>query len=770
MSWFRSRRSKASNTPVPHKKSNSEPQFVTKLDEPPNWAPRKKRPSTKSRRLRTRRMLAETLHARSLLAANVFDDSLAEDWGNWSWDSTVDFAESSTVHEGAAAISVRNDQSWGAFYLGNSNQVAVDGDDTLNFAIHGGTEAPPLQLFVTTPDGRWIDAGSVAAAQDSWLDISIPLNSLGESITALDGIVLQDFSGTPSAPYFVDTIHIGESNSSDPGDDNPGSGTGGGQYVSALFVDDFVNDWQSWSWNTSVDTNTSVVFEGSHSLQVSYSGAYAGLYFGRNDALTTQDFDSVEFAIHGGTGGQDVNVFVLDADGSYLPAASLTLEAGNWSEHAVNLWEIGDPSRFSGLVFQDAGGGNSTPFYVDEVVLTSVGEPDPQTSTGPSITIDPNVIHGTISDDIYGLNFADPQLAADIGLTVDRWGGNSTTRYNYEIDTFNTASDWFFENIANEVDDESALPAGNAADQFVAANQNRGSDSIITLNTLGWIPKSRDKVGGFSVEKYGEQQEVDPWLPGYGNGVRPDGSYITGNDPYDTSIPSDEAFAQQWITHLQSQFGTAADGGVQYYALDNEPMLWHYTHRDVHPEPASYDEVLSKGVSYAGAIKDIDPDAQVLGPTVFGWTAYFYSALDAAAGGAWWENPMDRNANGGKPFVPWYLEQMAAAEEEQGRRLLDYLDIHYYPQNDGITLTKDGGSAELQATRNRSTRSLWDPDYVDETWIDDTVMLLPRMRDWIDENYPDTKLAITEYNFGAIDHYTGATAQAEVLGLFGREG
>ena len=52
----------------------------------------------------------------------------------------------------------------------------------------------------------------------------------------------------------------------------------------------------------------------------------------------------------------------------------------------------------------------------------------------------------------------------------------------------------------------------------------------------------------------------------------------------------------------------------------------------------------------------------------------------------------------------------------------------------------------------------------------DRVRLLPRMREWVAAHYPGTKLAITEYNWGAYDHINGALAQADVLGIFGREG
>lgn len=80
------------------------------------------------------------------------------------------------------------------------------------------------------------------------------------------------------------------------------------------------------------------------------------------------------------------------------------------------------------------------------------------------------------------------------------------------------------------------------------------------------------------------------------------------------------------------------------------------------------------------------------------------------------------------------------------------------------------GAAATQALRLRSTRSLWDPSYVDESWIGEAVRLVPRMHEWVSANYPGTKLAVTEYNWGALDAVNGALAQADVLGIFGREG
>src|SRR5262249_4920896 len=75
-----------------------------------------------------------------------------------------------------------------------------------------------------------------------------------------------------------------------------------------------------------------------------------------------------------------------------------------------------------------------------------------------------------------------------------------------------------------------------------------------------------------------------------------------------------------------------------------------------------------------------------------------------------------------------------------------------------------------QLRRNQSTRSLWDAGYVDQSWIDDTVDLVPRLRSWVNTYYPGTKIGITEYNWGAEGHMNGATTQADLLGIFGRQG
>jgi|GEM_PF-870621 len=389
-------------------------------------------------------------------------------------------------------------------------------------------------------------------------------------------------------------------------------------------------------------------------------------------------------------------------------------------------------------------------------------------AAGPALSVDAAASQHPISPYIYGMNFASEAFAKELKLPVRRWGGNTTTRYNWQNDTSNHASDYFFENLPEDTPDPATLPNGSTADLFVEQDRRTGTRSLITVPILGWVPKSRDLACGFSVAKYGAQQQTAPQVD-CGNGLKPDGTPITGNNPTDTSIAINPAFDQAWVSHLVGRYGTAAQGGVAFYALDNEPGIWNSTHRDVHPNGASYDELRDDAYQYAAAIKQADPTAQVTGPTDCCWTYYFYSGLDASAGDQWWQNPLDRNAHGGTPFVEWYLQQMHTYEVQHGTRILDYLDLHYYPEEANVALSP-AGDAATQALRLRSTRSLWDPTYTAESWINDQVRLIPRMHDWVAADYPGTKLAISEYNWGGLESINGALTQADVLGIFGREG
>ena len=532
-----------------------------------------------------------------------------------------------------------------------------------------------------------------------------------------------------------------------------------------IYSDALDAGWSDWSWDTTRNFSSATpVKSGSAALSARFDAAWAGLYLHPSIAVSTTGYSGLGFWIHGGSsGGQQLRIV---ANGNEGATVTVNATAGEWTKVTIPFSSLGNPASLTDLYWQDSKGAAQPAFYLDDISLVASTQPP----AAIQLSIDAATGRHPISPDIYGMNFASEGLASELRLPVRRWGGNSTTRYNWQTNMHSTGSDWYFENIP----DGPATATGSATDLFVEQDRRTGARTLLTIPLIGWTPsndspRSHPYACGFKVSRYGQQKSVDTWDSDCGNGVNTSDADITGNNPADTSSAITPSFVSNWLAHLTSLYGTASQGGVAYYNLDNEPMLWNSTHRDVHPTPASYDELRDRTWQYAAALKGADSGAKTLGPVLWGWCAYFYSALDDCQPGD------DFTSHGNAYFVPWYLQQMSLYESQHGLRLLDYLDLHYYPQASNVSLST-AGNASIQALRLRTTRSLWDPTYVDESWINDmgleggVVRLIPRMKEWVDTYYPGTRLAITEYNWGGLESVNGALAQADVLGIFGREG
>lgn len=370
-----------------------------------------------------------------------------------------------------------------------------------------------------------------------------------------------------------------------------------------------------------------------------------------------------------------------------------------------------------------------------------------------------------VSPTIFGIAWADTDK--DLGATAHRWGGNTTTRYNFILgNAWSTANDWFFENV--EID---------SWEKFVGKAAEKGGRAAITVPMLGWVAKDTESCA-FTTKLFARQEKTDPHRSHCGNGKKPDGKTLLDppKDPsrWQRKITPEDVGA--WVAKIKAADQKRGRRVVYEYILDNEPALWDSTHRDVHPEPTTYDELLDKTIAFGTAVRKADPDALIAGPAEWGWPAYFYSGKDAKVG---FRLKPDRRAHGDEPLLAWYLKKLYEHEKKTGVKILDVLDVHIYPQADGVQYGDeeggDGGGNTDRATnelRFRTTRSLWDRDYKDESWIGDSgedggrVYLIPRMKQLIAENYPGLGFQIGEYNFGAEHHISGAIALAEALGRF----
>ncbi|HVH35313.1 MAG TPA: glycoside hydrolase family 44 protein [Tahibacter sp.] len=601
----------------------------------------------------------------------------------------------------------------------------------------------------------------------------------------------------------------------------------GAQSALDLYVDALNPAFQDWSWAATADyslVNTTPVQGGSRSIRFLPRNWGGLLLADPSNSYDAAGYESLTFWIHGGsTGAQNLRLSLLDGStalGSEIDVGAHTaggIVAATW--HLVTVpFDAAHgltSGSFNRLQIMDGTGATQGQLYLDTVRFAPRTTPPPAGSQ--TVSIDLTLDRRAVSPLIFGISYGSNATLAAVRYPLRRWGGNSTTRYNWQGDVHSTAGDWYWQNIPDSPGGSGNPPSGNSADAFIDATRANGGEALISIPSIGIAPidDRNNKRWGYSQAKYGPQlrDECDePGSAGWctadaGNGecdpaqntvLDPQGHrycqyyatingqqryHIVNNDRGDTSIDVTPTYWAGWIAHLQSRYGLAAGGGVRLYALDNEPMLWNSTHRDVHPAAPTYDEVWTRGRDLAIRIKQQDAGALTFGPVTWGYPDLFTSAKDAEDCNC--VSGPDRAAHGGKPFVQWYLEQVCTYQAQNGVRLVDYLDLHYYPQGDGIVDFDSNNlgyseSAAVAAKRLRSLKELYDPNYVSESWIADLGNadsnhyskpgLIPRVKAWIAQACPGTKLSISEYNWGPDQGTTGALAQAEALAIFAREG
>ena len=406
--------------------------------------------------------------------------------------------------------------------------------------------------------------------------------------------------------------------------------------------------------------------------------------------------------------------------------------------------------------------------------VTKNQAPPPPFPTRPSYkataTLDLAKPGHTISDGIYGVCNLPSDKLRDYGIAVTRWGGNTSSRYNWKINADNGANDWYFKNRGTPIRDltETAYLKHLQTARAIQATTYQ------TVPMLGWVAKDHQSHA-FPVRRHGPQKHTEPNHADVGNGVRIDGKPIRDVDPRETSIAAGPDFVAEAVAFVSKHAGRADGQGVKYWVLDNEPMLWHQTHRDVRAEPLGYDELWERTVRYAEAIKQTDPTAKVAGFCSWGWTDLFFSAKDEGNDG--YATQRDCRNHGGEPLGEWFIRKCGEYQKKHGQPLIDVFDFHWYPQCEAKGKSPHMGrgmDVDFNELRLRSTRDLWDPIYTQESWIRSTVDKCPtqvirRVRQWIERHNPSMEICLGEYNFGGSDNITGGLAQADAFGILASE-
>lgn len=395
-------------------------------------------------------------------------------------------------------------------------------------------------------------------------------------------------------------------------------------------------------------------------------------------------------------------------------------------------------------------------------------------TTNISVTVDALSNRHAISPYVYGGAYPqDSPTITDSGLSVVRWGGNSTSRYNWQLFTYNAANDYYFEDF-----NYSEIGEGDST-KFITDVKNTGSHPLMTMVMLPWVAQSAENgTNGhwsFSVAKYGAQCSVDPFNTDAGDGLKTDCSTTLTANPNDANVPildqpgtndpPGSVYRSQWAPALASAFGTAP----HFYNMDNEIDIWGSTQRDVHPSPTAYNEMRDTFVTEARALKGWDPKAIRLGPVSCCWWFYWNGA-----------DGTDKGAHAGVDLLPWWLNEVYWEDKVAGVRSVDVLDVHAYPDGpDTSTWTQ----AQKQALAARIYRDYWDPTYVSEsssinqiwaTFIQPNKTIpfrIPRIRATANMIYPGTPVSFTEWSaaFAGESDFSTALGDADAYGILGRE-
>lgn len=295
-----------------------------------------------------------------------------------------------------------------------------------------------------------------------------------------------------------------------------------------------------------------------------------------------------------------------------------------------------------------------------------------------TIKIDPTAEQKLVSPYLYGRNNSlttDPKKVLDInwtqlkdaGVTFFReCGGNNLTKYNWRK-KMSSHPDWYNNVYGNN---DWGIAAKALKDNMPTAQGMWGFQLIGKVaktttvnfndwsynNSQWWEGVNQNLAGGGTVNKTGSKAAVE------------------GN----TDLYLENWTADSTVEMLNYWFGKNGLGldksKIQYWNMDNEPEIWSGTHDDVMPTQIPAEEFMQKYFAVAKKARAAYPEIKLVGPvTANEWQWFRWGSGNITVDGKSY------------PWLEYFIKRVAEEQKVTGIRLLDVLDIHYYPSSKNVS-------------------------------------------------------------------------------------
>jgi hypothetical protein len=256
------------------------------------------------------------------------------------------------------------------------------------------------------------------------------------------------------------------------------------------------------------------------------------------------------------------------------------------------------------------------------------------------------------------------QQYKDAGVNFFREnGGNNLTKYNWRR-KLSSHSEWYNNVFPSDWD-----YAAQSLYQNIPSAQSMWAFQLIGMAPLTNTQNFNDWAFNGSQLWSGTEQN----LAGGGVVNPAGGSQALVNG--DTSL-----YLEPWtpdsttdiLTHWFGNGGLGLDPSkVLYWNMDNEPEIWSNTHDDVMPVQPDAETFMQLYFAVAKKARALFPGIRLTGPVSANeWTWYN------------WNNTTVTGSDGKQyPWLEYFIKRIAEEEQRTGIRLLDVIDLHFYPSS-----------------------------------------------------------------------------------------